>query len=82
MVLALIALLAVIDDLLEVIAGVVDVFHLDAFHGVAAIAFLSLSKAINDTIIEIAKARESIKRAEEGLLATENSHLHAPSAKK
>jgi len=45
--LALIALLAVIDDLLEVIAGVVDVFHLDAFHGVAAIAFLSLSKAIN-----------------------------------
>lgn len=82
MVLALIALLAVIDDLLEVIAGVVDVFHLDAFHGVAAIAFLSLSKAINDTIKEIAEARESIKRAEEELFATENSHLHAPSAQK
>jgi len=82
LVLALIALLAVIDDLLEVIAGVVDVFHLDAFHGVAAIAFLSLSKAINETINEIVEAKESIKRAEEELFATENSHLHAPSAQK
>ena len=66
LVLALIALLAGIDDALEVIAGVADVFHLDAYHGVAAIALLSLSKAINDTVDEITEARESIKTAEEG----------------
>lgn len=66
MVLALIALLAGIDDVLEIIAGVADVFHLDAYHGVTSLALLSLSKAINDSIDEIAEARERIKRAEEG----------------
>jgi len=66
LVLALIALLSGIDDALEIIAGVADVFHLDAFHGVASLALLSLSKGINDTIGEIAEARESAKKAEEG----------------
>ena len=61
LVLALIALMAGIDDALEVIAGVRDIFHLDALHGVVSLSLLSLSKAINETIDDIAKARKNSK---------------------
>ena len=67
LVLALIALLAGIDDALELMAGVADIFHLDTHHGVMSLALLSLSKSINDAIDEIAEAKESIKRAKEVL---------------
>ncbi len=61
LVLALIALMAGIDDALEVVAGVRDIFHLDALHGVVSLSLFSLSKAIKETIDDIAKARKNSK---------------------
>ena len=66
LVLALIALLAGIDDALELMSGLADIFHLDTHHGVMSLALLSLSKSINDTVDEIAEVRENIKKAKKG----------------
>jgi len=56
-----IALLAGIDEALEAAFQIVDMFHLDSYHGVISLSFLGIIRVVSEAIDDFREANSTLK---------------------
>ncbi len=61
MALGLLCVMAGLDDLIEALGGVADLFHLDTHHGVIGIGILTVSKEITELIERAHQSSEELR---------------------
>ena len=61
MALGLLCVMAGLDDLIEALGGVADLFHLDTHHGVIGIGILTVSKEITELIERAHQSAEELR---------------------
>ena len=56
-----IALLAGIDEALEAAFQIVDMFHLDSYHGVISLSFLGIIRVVSEAIDDFREANSTLR---------------------
>ena len=58
-----IALLAGIDEALEAIFQIVDLFYMDSYHGVISLSFLGIIRVVSEALDDFREAKSSFRDA-------------------
>ena len=58
-----IALLAGIDEALEAIFQIVDLFYMDSYHGVISLSFLGIIRVVAEALDDFREAKSSFRDA-------------------
>ncbi len=56
-----IALLAGIDEALEAAFQIVDMFHMDSYHGVISLSFLGIIRVVSEAIDDFREANSTLR---------------------
>lgn len=57
------ALLAGIDEALEAIFQIVDLFYMDSYHGVISLSFLGIIRVVSEALDDFREAKSSFRDA-------------------